>query len=42
MVFLGFNVDLDFNDCIDGLVVVDLEILIIKKCKCYLGDVNLK
>lgn len=24
VVFLGFNVDLDFNDCIDGLVVVDM------------------
>ena len=40
--FLGFNVDPDFNDCIDGLVVVDLETLTTKKRKRYLGDVNLK
>lgn len=40
--FLGFNVDPDFNDCIDGLVVVDLEALTSKKRKRYLGEVNLK
>ncbi|MBU2979113.1 lysophospholipid acyltransferase family protein [Alteromonas sp. C1M14] len=35
--FLDFNVDPDFNDCIDGLVVVDMEKLTDKKRKRYLS-----
>ena len=34
--FLDFNVDPDFNDCIDGLVVVDMNLLTSKKRKRYL------
>ena len=34
--FLGFNVDPDFNDCIDGLVVVDIALMTAKKRKRYL------
>lgn len=34
--FLDFNVDPDFNDCVDGLVVVDLHALTEKKRKRYL------
>ena len=34
--FLDFNVDPDFNDCIDGLVVVDMDMLTDKKRKRYL------
>jgi hypothetical protein len=40
--FLDFNVDPDFNDCIDGLVVVDLEALTQKKKERYLGATQLK
>lgn len=40
--FLDFNVDPDFNDCIDGLVVVDLEALTPKKKERYLGATQLK
>jgi len=40
--FLGFNVDPDFNDCIDGLVVVDMQTLTEKKRKRYLTDIQLK
>ena len=40
--FLDFNVDPDFNNCIDGLVVVDLEALSAKKRKRYLDVVQLK
>lgn len=36
--FLDFNIDPDFNDCIDGLVVVDLTTLCEKKRKRYLGS----
>lgn len=39
--FLDFNVDPDFNDCIDGLVVVDLNMLTDKKRKRYLQDTGL-
>ena len=39
--FLDFNVDPDFNDCIDGLVVVDLNCLTDKKRKRYLQDAGL-
>lgn len=34
--FLDFNIDPDFNNCIDGLVIVDLEKLKEKKRKRYL------
>lgn len=34
-VFHGFNIDPDFNDCIDGLVVVDVTQLTEKKRKRY-------
>lgn len=40
--FLAFNVDPDFNDCIDGLVVADLEKLVEKKRKRYLERSALK
>ena len=36
--FADFNVDPDFSDCIDGLVLVDLEYLKPKKRKRYLGE----
>jgi len=35
--FLGFGVDRDFSDCIDGLVLVDLEMLKATKRRRYLG-----
>lgn len=40
--FLGFNVDPDFNDCIDGLVVVDTMEIKDKKRKRYLEHEELK
>ena len=36
--FLDFNIDPDFNDCIDGLIVVDLNTLTNKKRKRYLEN----
>lgn len=33
--FLGFNIDPDFNDCIDGLVVVDIQKITRLKRKRY-------
>ena len=36
--FLGFNVDTAFNDCVDGLVVVDLQQLKPAKRKRYIDD----
>jgi len=33
--FLGFSIDPDFNDCIDGLVVVDIDEMSEKKRKRY-------
>lgn len=33
--FLGFNIDPDFNDCIDGLVVVDITKITTQKKKRY-------
>lgn len=33
--FLGFNIDPDFNDCIDGLVVVDITKITASKKKRY-------
>lgn len=36
--FLCFSVDPDFNHCIDGLVLVDLEKIKANKAKRYLGD----
>ena len=35
--FVDFNVDPDFSDCIDGLVLVDLQRLKESKRKRYLG-----
>ena len=34
--FSAFNIDPDFNDCVDGLVVVDLDKLLPKKRKRYI------
>ena len=39
--FLDFNIDPDFADCIDGLVVVDLATLTAKKRKRYMNQVDL-
>lgn len=36
--FLGFGVDPDFNDCIDGLILVDLEKLKAKKRARYMPE----
>lgn len=36
--FLDFGVDADFNYCIDGLVLVDIEFVKAKKRKRYIGD----
>jgi hypothetical protein len=36
--FLGFNVDPDFADCIDGLVVADLSKMDEKRRKRYLPE----
>ncbi|MBR8845295.1 MULTISPECIES: lysophospholipid acyltransferase family protein [Pseudoalteromonas] len=36
--FLSFSIDPDFNNCIDGLVLVDLAKLKEQKAKRYLGD----
>ena len=36
--FLDFSVDKDFNDCVDGLVLVDLHKLKQNKRKRYLGE----
>ncbi|MCF2856352.1 lysophospholipid acyltransferase family protein [Pseudoalteromonas sp. SMS1] len=36
--FLSFSTDPDFNNCIDGLVLVDLTKLKANKAKRYLGD----
>ena len=36
--FIDFNIDADFADCIDGLVMVDLHKLKPAKRKRYLGD----
>lgn len=33
--FLGFNIDPDFNDCVDGLVVVDIKKMSSQKRKRY-------
>jgi len=33
--FLGFNIDPDFNDCVDGLVVVDINKMSAQKQKRY-------
>ncbi len=34
--FSAFNIDPDFNDCVDGLVVVDLDKLLPKKRQRYI------
>ncbi|GLX80298.1 acyltransferase [Thalassotalea insulae] len=36
--FLSFNIDPDFNDCIDGLVLADVSMLKEKKRLRYIGD----
>ncbi|MFT6899110.1 MAG: putative hemolysin [Paraglaciecola sp.] len=36
--FVDFNVDADFGDCIDGLVVADLQLLKAKKRARYMPD----
>jgi len=36
--FLAFGTDPDFNDCVDGLVMVDLDKLKDKKRQRYLSD----
>ncbi|MCF6438250.1 lysophospholipid acyltransferase family protein [Pseudoalteromonas luteoviolacea] len=36
--FLSFSIDPDFNNCIDGLVLVDLTKLKANKAKRYLGE----
>lgn len=36
--FVDFNIDPDFSDCIDGLVLVDLQQLTASKRKRYLGE----
>ncbi|NMP30778.1 lysophospholipid acyltransferase family protein [Thalassotalea sp. M1531] len=36
--FLSFNIDPDFNDCIDGLVLVDIQMLKDKKRQRYMPD----
>jgi len=36
--FLSFNIDPDFNDCIDGLVLTDVSKLKAKKYQRYIGD----
>lgn len=38
--FLNFNIDPDFNDCIDGLVLVDLHQLTEKKRRRYMPEVE--
>ena len=38
--FLDFGVDADFNFCVDGLVLVDMDYLKEKKRNRYLGAVN--
>lgn len=38
VVFLDFNVDPDFGDCVDGLVVVDIDQLKPNKRKRYIDD----
>lgn len=40
--FLDFNIDPDFGDCIDGLVVVDLSMLKAKKKTRYISNSILK
>lgn len=40
--FLDFNIDPDFNDCIDGLVVVDINKIVAKKYQRYVGSHNIE
>ncbi|MCI5211885.1 MAG: GNAT family N-acetyltransferase, partial [Candidatus Electrothrix sp. ATG2] len=40
--FLDFNVDPDFNNCVDGLVVVDMELLKKKKRERYIEGTRIK
>lgn len=39
--FFVFGVDLDFSDLIDGLIEVDLCVVWLNKCKCYLCGVGM-
>jgi hypothetical protein len=34
---LSFNVDPDFNDCLDGLVLVDLRRTLVRTLEKYMG-----
>lgn len=36
--FVDFNIDKDFSDCIDALIVVDMQLLKANKRKRYLGN----
>ena len=38
VIFLDFNVDLEFGSCVDGLVVVDTQLLKPSKRKRYISD----
>ncbi len=40
VVFFGFNIDPDFADCVDGLVMLDVEKLKSSKRKRYIGKQN--
>ena len=36
--FMGFNIDSDFNDCVDGFIMVDIEKIKPKKRQRYIKD----
>jgi hypothetical protein len=36
--FLGFNVDTDFSDCVDGFILVDVEQIKPSARKRYIGE----
>ena len=36
--FPDFNIDPDFSDCVDGLVLVNLNYLTVSKRRRYLGE----
>ena len=38
--FMAFNIDPDFNYCIDSLILVDLDKIKTKRKQRYIGDVN--
>jgi len=35
--FLGFNIDKDFNNCVDGLILVDISKILPKKRERYMN-----